>query len=133
MSRNLLFLFLIIPANTLLAQKTDQSATGDRFTAQQQLLEEGVRNGQYAGVVAGMWREGVIQWMGGAGYRDMAAKVQADTNTVHRIASIAKPMTAVAIMQLAEGGQLDLDASLQTYLPGYRSASLESRIGHSEL
>lgn len=119
MSRYLLFLLFMMSAWVLLAQKTDQSATDDPFTAQQQLLEEGVRNGQYVGVVAGMWRDGAIQWMGGAGHRDVEDQIPADSNMIHRIASIAKPMTAVAIMQLAEEGRLDLDASVQTYLPGF--------------
>jgi serine beta-lactamase-like protein LACTB, mitochondrial len=119
MLRYLLFLVLLSSANTLLAQKTDQSSTRDPFAAQQQLLEEGVRNGQYVGVVAGMWRDGAIQWIGGAGHRNVEAQIPADSNTIHRIASIAKPMTAVAIMQLAERGQLDLDASVQAYVPGF--------------
>ena len=103
----------------LLAQKKDQSSTTDPFAGQQQLLEEAVRNGQYTGVVAGMWRDGTIQWIGGAGHRDLDAQIPADSNMIHRIASIAKPMTAVAIMQLVERGQLDLDASIQTYVPGF--------------
>ncbi len=39
--------------------------------------------------------------------------------TIYRIASITKPMTAVAIMQLAEKELLDLDAPIQTYLPDF--------------
>jgi len=119
MPKYLLFLFLMSSANMLLAQKSDQSATGDPFAAQQQLLEEGVRNGQYVGVVAGMLRDGAIQWIGGAGHRDAEAQIAADAKMIHRIASIAKPMTAVAIMQLKEMGKLDLDASIQTYVPGF--------------
>ena len=38
---------------------------------------------------------------------------------INRLASISKSMTAVAIMQLAERGKLDLDATLQTYVPEY--------------
>ena len=34
-----------------------------------------------------------------------------------RIASISKPLTAVALLQLYEKGLVDLDAPIQTYVP----------------
>lgn len=42
--------------------------------------------------------------------------------TPFKIASIAKPMTGVAVMQLVEAGKLDLDAPVQRYLPWFRVA-----------
>ena len=38
---------------------------------------------------------------------------------VHHIASISKPITAVAVMQLVESGKIDLDADIHSYLPAY--------------
>jgi CubicO group peptidase (beta-lactamase class C family) len=40
--------------------------------------------------------------------------------TPFQIASLGKPMTGMAIMQLAEAGKLDLDAPVQRYLPWFR-------------
>jgi CubicO group peptidase (beta-lactamase class C family) len=42
--------------------------------------------------------------------------------TPFQLASLGKPMTGVAIMQLAEAGKLDLDAPVQHYLPAFRVA-----------
>lgn len=42
--------------------------------------------------------------------------------TPFKIASIAKPMTGVAAMQLVEAGKLELDAPVQHYLPWFRVA-----------
>lgn len=42
--------------------------------------------------------------------------------TPFQINSLGKPMTGVAIMQLAEAGKLDLDAPVQRYLPWFRVA-----------
>lgn len=39
--------------------------------------------------------------------------------TRFRIGSLSKAMTAVAVLQLAEQGLVDLDAPVQTYLPGF--------------
>ncbi|HEV3486048.1 MAG TPA: alpha/beta fold hydrolase, partial [Vicinamibacterales bacterium] len=40
-------------------------------------------------------------------------------DSVFRLASVQKSMTAVAVLQLAEQGKLDLDADIQTYVPYY--------------
>jgi len=42
--------------------------------------------------------------------------------TPFQLASLGKPMTGVAIMQLVEAGKLDLDAPVQRYLPDFRVA-----------
>jgi CubicO group peptidase (beta-lactamase class C family) len=42
--------------------------------------------------------------------------------TPFQLASLGKPMTGVAIMQLAEAGKLDLDHPVQRYLPWFRVA-----------
>ena len=38
------------------------------------------------------------------------------------LASVSKPLTAVAIMQLVDAGQVELDAPVQRYLPEFRVA-----------
>src|SRR5690606_17065583 len=39
--------------------------------------------------------------------------------TVFRIGSMSKPFTAIAIMQLAEAGQLSLDDTVSKFLPDF--------------
>ena len=53
------------------------------------------------------------------GYLDVENNIMADSNMVHRIASITKPMTATVILQLVEKGILSLDVPIQKYLPNY--------------
>jgi serine beta-lactamase-like protein LACTB len=53
----------------------------------------------------------------GFGFADLENDVAATAATVYRLASISKPITAVAVMQLAEAGQLDLDADVATLVP----------------
>jgi len=45
--------------------------------------------------------------------------VPATPASVYRLASVAKPITATAVLQLAERGKLDLDAPIQRYVPGF--------------
>jgi CubicO group peptidase (beta-lactamase class C family) len=44
------------------------------------------------------------------------------SQTPFQLASLVKPMTGVAIMQLVEAGKIDLDAPVQRYLPWFRVA-----------
>jgi CubicO group peptidase (beta-lactamase class C family) len=63
--------------------------------------------------------EGQLRWSAGYGFADLENQVPARAETVYRLASISKPITAVAVMQLAEAGKLDLDAPVQKYVPSF--------------
>lgn len=56
-------------------------------------------------------------WSRGYGYADLENQVPARADASYRLASVTKPMTATAILQLAEQGKIDLDAEVQTYVP----------------
>ncbi len=60
-----------------------------------------------------------LRWQQGYGLADVENSVPAKAATVYRIASTSKPITAVAAMQLAERGKLDLDAPIQKYAPSF--------------
>ncbi len=60
---------------------------------------------------------GQRRWAGGFGLADLENFVPAKRETVYRLASISKPITAVAVMQLVEQGKIDLDAPVQKYVP----------------
>ena len=63
-----------------------------------------------AGLAVAVIREGSPAWFHGHGQVDIASGVPVDVDTVFRIASITKTMTAIAVMQLCEQGLVDLDA-----------------------
>ncbi len=55
-------------------------------------------------------------WAKGFGFSDLENKVPATEKSAYRLASVTKPMTATAIMQLVEKGKIDLDAEVQSYV-----------------
>jgi CubicO group peptidase (beta-lactamase class C family) len=63
---------------------------------------------------------GVITFTRGYGVKDVDTGGTVDSNTLFRIGSTTKMMTAAAVMQLVEAGTVDLDAPLSRYLPEYR-------------
>ena len=62
---------------------------------------------------------GELRWSSCYGQSDVENAVPATAETVYRLASVSKPITAVAAMQLAEQGRLDLDAPVQKYVPTF--------------
>jgi CubicO group peptidase (beta-lactamase class C family) len=69
------------------------------------------------GVTLVVVRDGEILFTKGYGYADVAAGIPVDPETtIFRIGSVSKLLTWTAVMQLAEQGQLDLDADINTYL-----------------
>ena len=68
------------------------------------------------GVTVG-FSQGDVEWVKGYGYADLENRVPATARSSYRLASVTKPMTAVAILQLVEQGKIDLDAPVQTYVP----------------
>lgn len=63
-------------------------------------------------------RDGVL-WSRGFGLADVENNVPATPDTVYRLASLAKPITATAAMRCVEQGKLDLDAPVQKYVPQF--------------
>jgi CubicO group peptidase (beta-lactamase class C family) len=61
------------------------------------------------------------------GYADYQNKIKADTNTIYRIGSITKPITAFLMMQMAEKGYFTLDDKVEDYLP-----EVKNLIGYSD-
>jgi serine beta-lactamase-like protein LACTB, mitochondrial len=55
----------------------------------------------------------------GYGLADVENSVPATADTVYRIASMSKSITATAAMKLVEAGKLDLDAPIQKYCPDF--------------
>lgn len=60
-----------------------------------------------------------LAWSRGFSLADLENAVPVTTKTVCRFASISKPITAVAVLQLAEQDKLDLDAPIQRFVPGF--------------
>lgn len=83
------------------------------------ILEVAIDIQEHMGITAGIMSEGELLWKNGAGWRDKEAGEVAEADMIHRIASISKPMTAIAILQLYEQGKIDLDAPIHTYIPEY--------------
>lgn len=70
----------------------------------------------FSGVVV-VARDGVPIYQAAFGIAQPAWQVPVDIDSVFRIGSLSKPLTATLIMRLAEIGRIDLDGTVARYLP----------------
>lgn len=61
-----------------------------------------------------------IVWSSAFGFSDRENKIPASPDQVHRIASVSKLFTDIAVMQLAERGLLNIDAPVTDYVPEFQ-------------
>jgi serine beta-lactamase-like protein LACTB, mitochondrial len=87
------------------------------------VVQAAIARQQIPGLTIAVVADGEIRWSNAYGLADVENQVPARTATLFRIASTSKPITAVAAMQLAERGKLDLDAPVQKYVPAFPVAS----------
>ncbi|MEQ8434898.1 MAG: serine hydrolase domain-containing protein [Oceanicaulis sp.] len=85
-------------------------------------LQALVDAGDRSGVVAVLARNGEVRHVAQAGYADIATQTPMTADTLVRIASMSKPVTAVAAMMLIEEGVLSLDTPVSDYIPAFASA-----------
>jgi D-alanyl-D-alanine carboxypeptidase len=87
------------------------------------------------GLSVAVARDGRIVHESGYGLARRAPDLAADATVPFELFSIAKPVTAVLLLRLAERGLVDLDQPSGTYVsglpPGYASATLRQLLRHS--
>ncbi len=71
------------------------------------------------GVSVAVVEDGEMVWSAGFGKADIENKIAATPETLYRLGSISKSLTATGAMQLWEAGKLDLDAPVQKYCPAF--------------
>ena len=79
-------------------------------------LSKYIENKKVPSISAGVLKDGKIQWLGVKGIADIEDNDPVNIHSLFRIASITKPITAVAVLQLWEKGLIDLDTVSYTHL-----------------
>ena len=84
------------------------------------VLKKYVLDHEIAGVVLLVRKDGELVYDKAFGYADIENKIPATKKTMFRLASMTKPITAIAVMQLVEMGKIGLYQSVETYLPVFK-------------
>ncbi len=85
------------------------------------LIENDLKAGAFVGANAAVFRKGECIYSGSFGMADREAGVPMQPDTIFRIYSMTKPVTAAAVMQLVERGMLNLQDPVSYYIPEFRN------------
>jgi len=87
-------------------------------------LRGAVERRDVPGVVALVTDRERVLYQGAFGVADVATGRPLTADALFRIASMTKPLTSVALMQLVEQGRIGLDDPAETYLPELKDAKV---------
>ncbi len=90
------------------------------------VLDKYVDAGELAGAVSLVYHRGEVVQVDARGVQDLETGAPMARDTIFGLASMTKPITAVAVMMLVEEGRLDLDAPVDRWLPELANPSVLS-------
>jgi CubicO group peptidase (beta-lactamase class C family) len=79
-----------------------------------------VDTGRLPGLLTMVYRRGTLAHTGMSGHMDLERAKPMREDTIFRIYSMSKPITAVALMMLAEEGLIGLDDDVATHIPAWK-------------
>ncbi|ETN79912.1 hypothetical protein NECAME_09522 [Necator americanus] len=79
------------------------------------------------GLSVGVTVNGHVVWREGFGFANLESGSRCTEDTVMRIASISKPITAAIAARLIQDGKLDLEKPIQDYLPDFPEKKYEGK------
>ncbi|MBX9678856.1 MAG: beta-lactamase family protein [Gemmataceae bacterium] len=96
---------------------TAQTGESDpRLASFDRLMESFVKDNQAPGAALAVAKDGRLAYARGFGHSDERQKLPVEPTTRFRIASVSKPITAVAILKLIEQGKFELDDPVRPLL-----------------
>ena len=98
----------------------------------QWILDDAVARGEIPGAILMVRKEGKETVYLESGYGDIEAKKPVARDSIYRLYSMSKPITATAVMILVERGMIDLADPVCRYLPGFCGQMVAAADGHVE-
>lgn len=92
-------------------------------------VKRDVDGGRMPGAVVAIARKGKLVYYEAFGYLDAAAKTPMPKDAIFPLASMTKPMAAVATLMLAEEGALMLNDPVGNYLPALKQMRVQTANG----
>ncbi|MCM1118389.1 MAG: beta-lactamase family protein [bacterium] len=88
------------------------------------IMRREVDEGQIAGAAYLLIQGGRERYFSACGYADRERETPIRRDTIFRLFSMTKPITAVAVMLLVERGELDLRDAVSRYLPSFEKMTV---------
>ena len=104
------------------AKPEEVGLSSDALARIQPAMQANVDSGKYAGIVTVLARHGKLVHLQAVGKMNLDQDAPLTADALFRIASMSKPVTSVAAMQLVEQGKLHLDDPVSKYVPSFANA-----------
>ncbi|MBX2847073.1 MAG: beta-lactamase family protein [Acidiferrobacterales bacterium] len=98
--------------------------SSERLQRINDFADEYIREGHYAGMVTMVARQGKVVHLHATGKMGLADPRPMQTDTLFRIYSMTKPVTAIAAMMLYEEGKFRMDDPVHLYLPEFKDQTV---------
>ncbi len=102
----------------------DVGFSSERLKRVTSVIQADVDKGAIPGAVLLVARNGKIAYLEAIGFQDPDKKTPMSTDAIFRIASMTKPITAVAVMTLVEDGKIQLLDPVSMYLPEFKGVQV---------
>ena len=112
-------LLALLVAPLVLIPAPAQTPDASKLAAIKPAMQRYVESGDLAGAVTLVGRASGVIHHEAVGFRDLAGHDPMLKDTLFRIASMTKPITAIAVMILADEGKLSPDDDLAKHLPEF--------------
>jgi CubicO group peptidase (beta-lactamase class C family) len=110
---------------TLMSFAGTQASTANNAAEINHLSSDALQQQGIPAMTVALSIDGNVVYSKGFGTADIEHAVAANSDTLIRTGSLAKPITAVAAMTLVESGKLDLDAPVQKYCPRVSAEAMD--------
>jgi CubicO group peptidase (beta-lactamase class C family) len=111
-------------ATVPVAKPEDAGLSSQRLKRIAPLVEAHIAGGTLPGAVTLVARHGKVVHLEAHGQMDIEAKRQMQTSTIFRLASMTKPITAVAILMLMEENKLILGDPVSKFIPEFKNGKV---------
>ena len=102
------------------AKPEDVGVSSQRLERLTQTMQRLVDNGELAGMVVLVARQGKLVYQKSFGMQDKGKSAPMALDSIFRIYSMTKPVVSVAAMILVEEGKLSLEEPISKYLPEFK-------------
>ncbi len=108
-------------ATLAMSKAEDVGMSSERLKRIHPMIQSHIDAKDFSGAVTLVARKGKVIHFEAHGMADVEAKAPMKTDTLFRLASMTKPVTAVSILMLLEEGQLVLSDPVSKFVPEYKN------------
>ena len=110
-----------LAAATVMSKAEDVGMSSERLKRIHPMIQAHVDAKDFSGAVTVVARKGKVVHFEAHGLADVEANKPMQTDTLFRLASMTKPLTAVSMLMLVEEGRLVISDPVSKFIPEYKS------------